>query len=610
MQHLLYKIVDEQSLEDALAKTRDAAASCHPRSILLHFYCGNIFDRGQSSRDAFLIRMLERAGVLLPGAQAIGMSSDGEICRSRMEQPCILMSAFLFKDSWVKVLSFQSILSKEKEAGEALFEEVSRYEDVQGVELLFAGRGIDSVPIYESLRRCTDRLPFFGGYAIERDAKREPAYLLTDAGVLHDSMAAVIYGGESLHIDAGRTTGWKPLGNAFQVTGAKGRRLFSINGMPAYDLYNRFLRFPEEGLFRDYAMEFPLMVKRGKMQLLRHPLEKYDDSSVLLDGKVSEGDEIYLSYGAPLEIIRRMNMRCEKIRAFEPEALLLYSCPGRRSYWGDLVGWEMEPFQKVAETGGACLDGQIMRNNQTGRVLEHRLTLLSVAMREGGKTGRSIPEIAVDDEVLKSKMSLVHRMSTLIESTMEELQKANEALISMNERLARANEELHRVAITDELTGLYNRREIERRIKAALEKAEADNRSITLLMLDIDFFKKVNDTYGHDAGDIVLKDVSSILGEYVDAASGESAGRWGGEEFFVLLPDKGLKEAVALAERIRAAVEQHDFQAPHHLTVSIGVTNAAADSNYQAIFIQADRALYQAKQGGRNQVVSIPNASV
>ena len=609
VKQLLYEIRDEKALEDALAEVKAAVADSNPQSVLLHFYCGDFFDGDESRCAAFTSLILERTNAVLPEAPIVGMSSGGEIRRAHLVGACVLMSAILFQSSWVKVMPFKDILSAEREAGEWLLATTELFEDVQGVELLFAGSEIDSAPIYESLRECRDGLPFFGGYAVERNTAREPAFLLTREGVLHNAMVAVLYGGDELHFDAGRTTGWKPLGSTFRVTEAQGRRLISVNGIPAYNLYDRFLKFPDEESFRDYAMEFPLMLMRGKMRLLRHPRKKLEDSSIMLDGRVNVGDVVCLSYGAPLDIIRKMNKRCEKIRDFEPEAVLLFSCQGRLRYWGDLIDWEMEPFQKVAETGGACLDGQIMRNSQTGRVLEHRLTLLSVAMREGEKTGRSIPDIAVDDTVLISRMSLVHRMSTLIESMIDELQKTNDALLGMNERLARANDELHRIAITDELTGLYNRREIERRIKAALEKSRTDKKKISLVMLDIDFFKKVNDCYGHDVGDLVLKDVSAILQDCTDESLGEAVGRWGGEEFFILLPDKPLEKALELAEMIRSVVERHDFPEAKHLTVSMGVTNANAESNYQAIFIQADQALYQAKQDGRNRVVCIADGS-
>ena len=244
-----------------------------------------------------------------------------------------------------------------------------------------------------------------------------------------------------------------------------------------------------------------------------------------------------------------------------------------------------------------------MRNHQTGRVIEHRLTLLSVAMREGEKKNIPLPSCQVDESILKGRTSLINRMSTLVENTVLELQKSIDSLQEMNEKLEEANRELHRVAVTDALTGLYNRREIERLIHSALLALNDPGKELSLIMLDIDFFKKVNDTYGHDVGDIVIRDVAAIIKSFVNESAGEAAGRWGGEEFFLLLPDKGLKEAAAIAEELRKAVEAHEFETAGHKTVSLGVVNVNAASDYQGIFIRADQALYEAKEGGRNRVV-------
>ena len=468
MKQLLFNISNEEALNGALGEIRSQSELLQCETVLLHAYCGNGCERAWGDADSLCESILRQVDALLPGALFVGLSSDGEILRAGLVERSVLLSAQLFKSSWARVLSFENIASRERQVGEQLLEEVESHGDLQGVEILFAGSDFDCSLIYESLNKSRVDLPFFGGYAVWHGSIAQRPFLLTERGASYSSMVAILYGGKVLHVNPGRTTGWKPLGTTFRVTKARGRRLYAVNGIPAYDLYDRFLKFPEEESFRNYAKEFPLMLRKGKMKLLRHPLVKYDDSSILLDGSVAEGDEICLSYGAPLEIIRKMNARCEKIRTFEPEAILLYSCQGRKNYWGDLINWEIEPFQKVAETGGACLDGQIMRNNQTGRVIEHRLTLLSIAMREGDVVGREIPPIEVDDEIILGKMSLVHRMSTLVESMVDELQRTNDALVGMNEQLARVNGELHRIAVTDELTGLYNRREIERRGKDAL----------------------------------------------------------------------------------------------------------------------------------------------
>ena len=163
---------------------------------------------------------------------------------------------------------------------------------------------------------------------------------------------------------------------------------------------------------------------------------------------------------------------------------------------------------------------------------------------------------------------------------------------------------LRNVMERDPLTQLFNRRSADRKMKLIMNREHGEETDFCISIGDIDFFKKVNDTYGHDVGDMALKEVSAILKASADEARGEAAGRWGGEEFFLLLPEKDLNDALALAERIRQTVEQHDFPEAKHLTVSMGVTCASADSNYQAIFIRADQALYEAKTGGRNRVVA------
>ena len=161
-------------------------------------------------------------------------------------------------------------------------------------------------------------------------------------------------------------------------------------------------------------------------------------------------------------------------------------------------------------------------------------------------------------------------------------------------------------ARTDALTGLDNRREFQRRLGEEIERARRNGRPLSLLMLDIDHFKRVNDEYGHLAGDAVLRDVSKLLGSQVRSI--DRVCRYGGEEIAVILPETPLVGAANVAERMRAAVEAQPFDinadVPVHITVSIGIgcCPAQADSA-QMLVAAADAAMYAAKQGGRNRVV-------
>jgi two-component system cell cycle response regulator len=163
------------------------------------------------------------------------------------------------------------------------------------------------------------------------------------------------------------------------------------------------------------------------------------------------------------------------------------------------------------------------------------------------------------------------------------------------------------LAITDPLTGLYNRRYLELHLKSLMARAVADGKPICVLVFDIDHFKGVNDTYGHDAGDEVLRDFSDRLRRGVRGI--DLVARYGGEEFVLVMPETDASYAAFVAERLRSDVECGPFKtrfgAEFPMTVSIGLAewHGASDSA-EAMIKRADQALYTAKRAGRNRVVA------
>lgn len=161
------------------------------------------------------------------------------------------------------------------------------------------------------------------------------------------------------------------------------------------------------------------------------------------------------------------------------------------------------------------------------------------------------------------------------------------------------------MAIYDTLTGLYNRRYLEERLMAETQKAFYGGASLSLVMVDIDHFKKVNDTFGHTTGDLVLKEIASLLKN--STRKKDTVARYGGEEFVLILPEAGLEVTVAIAERIRRQVEQTPFevgQTQLNLTVSLGISSFPSHHarSKEDLIQMADQALYDAKRGGRNRV--------
>lgn len=195
--------------------------------------------------------------------------------------------------------------------------------------------------------------------------------------------------------------------------------------------------------------------------------------------------------------------------------------------------------------------------------------------------------------------------------------------VERNELLARVRTQLRRqryaaalrqsvnntlaMAVTDDLTGLYNRRYFDRHLALLLEKALIQKRDLALMLIDMDYFKSVNDTHGHDTGDAVLREFAARLRRSIRGV--DLACRFGGEEFVVLMPDTDYGQAQMVAERVRAAVAERPFESPSSkpltITVSVGLSRNELDNDTPEILLKrADIALYRAKRDGRNRVVS------
>jgi len=159
-------------------------------------------------------------------------------------------------------------------------------------------------------------------------------------------------------------------------------------------------------------------------------------------------------------------------------------------------------------------------------------------------------------------------------------------------------------ALTDPVTGIHNRAALDSMLAREVELARRHGHDLALIMIDIDRFKNINDTYGHLMGDEVLRRVAAIVGDCV--RSSDMVSRYGGEEFIVVLRNTELFGAALLAQRIRAAIERmiiHDTEAEIGVTVSIGVTSMCEEETAHGLIDKADRALYEAKRQGRNRVV-------
>lgn len=168
-------------------------------------------------------------------------------------------------------------------------------------------------------------------------------------------------------------------------------------------------------------------------------------------------------------------------------------------------------------------------------------------------------------------------------------------------------QKMYQSATLDPLTGLFNRRTFEERLEEEFSVITRHKMESCLALVDVDHFKKVNDTYGHQAGDVVLRTLAGKLKEGV--RTGDLVGRWGGEEFILYIRQAGLEGAVTLLERLRSEVEGTDIpvssESTLRVTISSGVVALVTFQDWRAAFQKADEALYASKSNGRNQVTAL-----
>ena len=189
----------------------------------------------------------------------------------------------------------------------------------------------------------------------------------------------------------------------------------------------------------------------------------------------------------------------------------------------------------------------------------------------------------------------------------DEVNDAYRALALSKQALQAREAQILKLSLTDALTGVGNRRMLDEALAREVERARRQGQALSLLILDIDHFKRVNDTWGHETGDRVLRETGSTLLQMLRAT--DIATRMGGEEFVVLLPATALAEALVCAERFRAALATHDFGLTAPVTSSFGVAALQPQETGSALLARADGALYLAKQQGRDRVVAAPAAT-
>ncbi len=580
-----YEIKDTPCISETLDSIYNDLQFTSYKSILFHLYTIKF------TIDE-IKKIQNEINEVFPKAFICGTSTNGDICDGHLAEYGMVMAVSIFESTDIDVRLFECELGQETSAGIDICTYLNGSSKIKAAEIFITLKSINSHRILSEIEKCNHDIDIFGGGSAGEIISSDDTKVFDKNMVTKNGVIVVTYSGDDFYIDVHHAIGWKPLGKELTVTKIDGKRLYEINNTPASEVYSKYLDIQADDDFFSNILEFPIMTYQHGQPVLRLPFECYkEDGSIFLAADIDIGAPINLSYGDPDVIKGDVNELVKTVESFAPQAIFLYSCGVRRLYWKYLINKETVPFSNIAPVSGFYSSGEIMKIDDY--IIEHHVTLIAISMREGGKakaqpTGNIEKNIPMTDEQkIHSQISMVRCLANFINVTSAELEEANK--------------KLQVIADTDELTGLYNRRLLDQLLKNAVDSANKFNLDMVVGIVDIDDFKEVNDTFGHAAGDKVLREITTALNKELHRMPGGVLGRWGGEEFLFIAPQFKLDDIYDNFEAARKRVSSINIEGIGVKTISLGITAFISGDTPSTIFARADAALYEAKKTGKNR---------
>lgn len=557
------------------------------RSVLAQVYVTERDHPWMTALLAELARLPEKVIV-------VGASTFGQLCDGKALNGTNVICLGCFDTASLVQMHFECEPGQETAIGNELGRQLTALsEPLKGVLLVTNPVSFNCGMLLAGIHQVAPGIPLFGGGAGNFNFAHTIAF--SRKGYSETAVVAVALCGGTLEITRHSYLGWVPVGKRMRATKVDGLHIQTIDDQPAFDVYQRYLGITSTENFCLNAMEFPFLVKRHGETLASVPSLAGPNKSIYMSSKLEEGEEIQFGYADFPTISEHVKNTEAALREFGPEAINIYSCVVRYFVMQKEVGTELLPFQKIANTAGFFTLGEFCDLGTHSPLFNTAIVV--VGMREGGVPVKQSPTLNNFEDhegfcIFKdSHTRILLRLQHFMRATTEDLEAANRELANLAEH--------------DSLTGLLNRRAFESLLTSEIERSIRYNRSFSLIICDADYFKDLNDVYGHQAGDCVLQALASAIENELRAA--DSACRYGGEEFAILLPETTADTAEQLAERIRLNVEalslNYDATPLPTTTMSFGIASFPHHAEGVVDLVRAaDNALYAAKKQGRNQV--------
>jgi len=496
---------------------------------------------------------------VFPGVPWFGNSTSGNIvdCEAASD---ISISITIFEKSTTKfkLLQYDMAKTSAREITKSIVAETNENNWVKAVEMYRTISAESSTEFCDGMVGLRSDIQMFGGIVCSTDLSSSNSCVFSSVGGFNPhGMVVLLFGGDDFIVESIKISGWKPIGRNFHVTKADGNILYEMGGIPAFDIYHKYLNINNDENFFMNALDFPVMYEHNGTTIVRAPANSNPDGSVTMSSDIQVGSIVRLSYGEPQTILESIRQESEKIKTFNPDVLHIFSCAARKAFWATQEPtFEIHPFKCIAPSTGFFSHGEFLR--EKGHLNQHNITLVLAAMREGPGKGLQASAF-VHHEPISTKLPLAARMATFIRETSFELEE-------INSKLQVYNQQLKGLASRDGLTGLENRLAFD----AFLKRIEGEGNSLSdwsMLMIDVNGLKYTNDTFGHLAGDALVVSAAQTISDALGLAG--HCFRIGGDEF-VVLADAGKEKMFQLQKSLREGIAQYNKTALYRLSMAIG----------------------------------------
>lgn len=517
-----------------------------------------------------------------PDACIVAVPTRATLYRGSVVKERALVSVLQFEDAQIKSAWARAAPHSDGDSSYELGERLARDTITSRTRLVFCystGEKVNAENLAKGLTQRNPRITLAGSVSSHPDLLP----LISNEQQIHHGAVVIAIDSDYIWPSIYHSNDWMMLGTHLTITDATLNHVSTINHQPAHLVYQRYLGEENKEKLNGSCVRFPLLMERNEKIIARPCSGTPCDPSVRFWGNLEQDAEVRFGIPDPVSAMDAFHQYTRQIQRDGTHALFMFPSVARKLLMRSLTEDEGRQLESLAPTAGCFSLSQYFYQPDQPDYLHYSQTILSIREGEEEKGGGFDPDTL---EEFSADTLQLRTLSRLLGSTTRDLEE--------NNRL------LEKLASTDPLTQMLNRHKMQELLELELKRVQRYGRPWSVIMFDVDDFKAVNDTFGHQVGDQVLRLTAEVLKESVRDT--DAVARWGGEEFLILCPETGLIGTTEIAERIQTSLAAMSFPNDLNITASLGVTTYVSPDNLDSLLQRADRALYHSKQNGRNRI--------